>query len=76
MDDITVKSVAEALELMSEKGLVIRYKDSKGWELIQIADWWDWQTGLIYRAPSHYEAPKEWEGRVTPRGGDGKFAKE
>jgi hypothetical protein len=76
MDEVTVQDVAEALELMSDNGLIIRYKDSKERELIQIKDWWDWQTGLRYRAPSHYEAPKDWEDRVTPRGDDGKFAKE
>lgn len=75
LDEITVEDVAEALDLMEEQELIIRYEDSKGRSLIQITDWWDWQTGLRYRAASHYEAPPNWEDRVTPRDDDGKFAR-
>jgi len=76
IDEISVEDVAEILDLMAEQKLIIRYEDSKGRLLIQIADWWDWQTGLKYKAPSHYEPPKGWEDRVTPRDDNGKFSQE
>ena len=76
LDEITVEDVAESLGLMNEQTLIIRYDDSKGRPLIQIADWWDWQTGLKYKAPSHYEPPKGWEDRVTHRDDNGKFSQE
>ena len=76
IDDITKEDVAEALELMAEQDLIIRYRDDKGRELIQISDWWSWQTGMKYFAPSHYQAPPEWNDRITPRDGKGQFTKE
>lgn len=75
IDEITAEDVAEALELMERERLIIRYEDDAGRPLIQIVDWWEWQTGLRYKAPSHYQAPKGWEDRVTPRE-NGRFAKE
>lgn len=76
IEEITVEDVTQALELMGEQKLIISYADSNGRPLIQILDWWQWQTGLKYKSASHYEAPEGWEDRVTPRDGDGKFAKE
>jgi len=76
IDEITVEGVEQALGLMVENKLIIFYEDSKGRALIQVADWWDWQTGLRYKAASHYEAPEGWKDKVTPREGDGKFTKE
>ena len=75
IDEIIVEDVTEALELMKDQRLIICYEDSKGRLLIQIVDWWDWQTGLRYRGASHYEAPPNWEDRVTSRDDSGKFAK-
>ena len=75
LDEVTVEDVTEALELMEGQKLIIRYEDSKGRSLIQITDWWDWQSALRYRGASHYEAPPSWEDRVTTRGDSGKFAK-
>lgn len=75
IDEIIVEDVTEALELMKDQRLIICYEDSKGRLLIQIVDWWDWQTGLRYRGASHYEAPPNWEDRVTSRDDGGKFAK-
>jgi hypothetical protein len=76
ISEITIEDVSGALQLMEEQKLIILYEDKKGRSLIQVTDWWDWQTGLRYRAESHYEAPEGWEDKVTPRDGDGKFAKE
>ena len=75
IDDITRADITELLELMEDQNLIIKYEDSKGRSLIQIADWWDWQTGLKYKAASHYEAPKDWQDNVTQRE-KGKFSKE
>ncbi len=76
MDEITVEDMSETLELMEVQKLIICYTDSKERSLIQIADWWDWQTGLKYKAPSHYEPPSDWEDKVTPRDDNGKFSQE
>jgi hypothetical protein len=76
LDDFTIEDVAQLLQLMEKEKLVILYEDNKGRSLIQIVDWWEWQTGLKYRAPSHYQAPKGWEDRITTRDDNGRFAKE
>jgi len=76
IDEIAVEDVEQALHLMEAERLIIPYMDSKGRSLIQITDWWDWQTGLRYKSASHYEAPEGWKDRITPREGDGKFARE
>ena len=76
IEEITVEDVAQALELMGEQKLIILYEDSNGRPLIQIADWWQWQTKLKYKAASHYEAPEGWIDRVTQRDDNGKFTKE
>jgi len=75
LDEITVEDVTGVLKLMEDQRLIIRYEDSKGRPLIQIVDWWDWQSALRYRGASHYEAPPKWEDRVTSRDDSGKFAK-
>ena len=76
IDEITVVDVQQALIQMVEKKLIIGYEDSKGRTLIQVADWWDWQTKLKYIASSHYQPPDGWVGKVTPRDGGGKFTRE
>jgi hypothetical protein len=76
IDEITTEDVEEALELMEQQRLIQRYKDDTGRPLIQVVDWWGWQTGLKYKAPSHYQSPKGWEDRITPRDEAGKFTKE
>lgn len=75
IDEISTEDIEEALELMEEQRLIKRYNDGSGRPLIQVLDWWEWQTGLRYKAPSHYQAPEDWEDRVTPRE-NGRFAKE
>jgi hypothetical protein len=76
IDTISEEDVAEVLDKMGECKLIIQYADSKGRPLIQVADWWDWQTGLRYKSASHYEAPKGWTDRVTQRDEEGRFIKE
>jgi hypothetical protein len=76
LDDLTVADVAQLLQLMEEEKLIILYEDKKGRPLIQVTDWWDWQTGLRYRAASHYQAPEGWEDKITTRDDNGRFAKE
>lgn len=75
IDEITVEDVASALQLMQDQKLIILYKDKKGRALIQIADWWDWQTGLQFKSPSHYEPPKGWGDQLTQRDSEGRFTK-
>ena len=75
IDEITVEDIEEALKLMVEQKLILWYRDSKSRQLIQVVDWWDWQTGLKYKASSHYEPPPSWQDKVTKRE-KGKFSKE
>ena len=76
IDEVTVEDVEKALELMEQQKLVKRYEDDTGRPLLQVLDWWEWQTGLKYKAPSHYQPPNGWEDRITPRDEAGKFARE
>ena len=76
VDEITVVDVEKSLELMNTENLVILYEDRKGRPLIQVKDWWEWQTGIRYKTASHYEAPDDWEDRITPRDDSGRFSKE
>lgn len=68
-----LKDIEESLELMECNYLIQRYYDSKGRSLIQILDWWQWQSGLKYRAPSRYEPPPNWHDVITPRDSLGRF---
>lgn len=76
IDEITVKDINEALDVMRERKLIILYNDSRERLLLQVADLWEWQTGLRYKSESHYEPPKGWEDKITPRGDKGRFTKE
>ncbi|MFC2012647.1 hypothetical protein ACFLVU_05910 [Chloroflexota bacterium] len=76
IEEITVEDIGDILHMMKEHKLVLLYNDSKGRLLLQIADWWEYQTGLKYKSPSHYEAPPRWQDKLTPRSEDGKFTKE
>ena len=40
IEEITTGDVNEALELMENQNLVIRYTDDSGRPLIQVIDWW------------------------------------
>ena len=74
--EISEEDIVVALDKMVEKNLAILYNDEKGRQLIQIADWWDWQTGLKYWPPSHYQAPSGWIDKVTTRDERGRFDKQ
>lgn len=76
MHEIDLDDIAEALRLMEQQKLIILYEDDTGRPLIQVVDWWQWQTGLRYKAESHYQPPKDWEDKVTRRNDEGKFVKE
>ena len=76
IEEIKILDVEEALKLMEEQKLIRCYQDSNDRSLIQILDWWQWQTGLKYKAPSHYEAPEGWEDKQTQRDESGKFKTE
>jgi hypothetical protein len=75
IDEITVENIKEALALMVKRKLIIWYPDSKDRQLIQIVDWWYWQTGLRYKSSSHYEPPPDWQDTVTQRA-KGRFSRE
>jgi hypothetical protein len=77
VDEITVEGVEMALQAMAAGGLIIRY-DAGGRQLIQIADWWEFQSGLRYRNPSRYLPPENWTDDIKPpperqRDGMGRF---
>jgi hypothetical protein len=74
--EINVEDINEALRLMDEQKLIKLYEDDTGRPLIQVVDWWEWQTGLRYKAKSHYQSPEGWEDKVTQRNNEGKFVEE
>jgi hypothetical protein len=76
LDEITLEDITLALERMGEQKLIISYTDDKKRPLIQVADWWDFQTGLRYKSASHYQAPDGWEDKITPRDEMGRFAED
>jgi hypothetical protein len=76
IEGITTEDIAEALGLMEEQDLIIKYKDEKGRELVQVSDWWEWQTGLQYKSPSRYQPPPNWKDKVTPRDDSGRFTRD
>ena len=76
IDEITAEDVKEALEQMEQQRLIQRYEDDNGRPLIQVLDWWEWQTGLKYKPASHYQPPDGWVDKVTNRDESGKFTKE
>ena len=76
LDEITIDDITLALEQMVEQNLIISYTDNRKHRLIQVVDWWDWQTGLKYRASSHYQPPDGWEDRLTPRDEMGRFSED
>ena len=76
MEEIGISEIEDSIEMMEEQKLVIKYTDSKQRTLIQIADWWDWQRGLKYKAPSRFEPPPGWQDHVTSRDENGRFITE
>ena len=76
IEEITLDDVKESLIVMEKQNLIKCYKDGNSRTLIQVLDWWQWQTGLRYKTPSHYEAPEGWEDKLTSRDESGKFSSE
>ena len=76
IDEISVEDVESALKDMVKQDLIICYEDDLDRPLIQISDWWEWQTGLKHRSPSHFQAPPGWIDKVTTRDEGEKFAKQ
>ena len=75
VDDISKDDILESLDKMAQQRLIINYFDN-GKSLIQIADWWEYQTKLQYKSPSRYPPPEGWEDRETPRDELGRFVSE
>ena len=76
IEDINLDDIIESFEKMAQQKLIINYFDDKGKPLIQIADWWEYQTKLLYKSPSRYQAPEGWEDQLTPRDELGRFVRE
>lgn len=60
IDEISNQDVEQALEAMEHGKVITRYAD----HLIQISDWWEFQSGLTYKNPSRYPAPEGWKDKV------------
>jgi hypothetical protein len=78
LDDISVEDVEKALEDMkkAKPPLILQYSDDRYGELIQIADWWEFQNGLRFRNPSRHPPPEGWRDDVRQppaRDTEGKF---
>ena len=76
IDDINTDDIIESLEKMAQQKLIINYFDDNGKPLIQITDWWEYQTKLLYKSPSRYQAPEGWRDQLTPRDENGRFVRE
>ena len=76
IEGISLEDINAVLNLMEGQKLIKCYKDSKGSLLIQVLDWWQWQTSLKYKTASHYEAPDGGEDKLTKRDESGRFTSE
>jgi len=63
VDEITIDDVEKALGQMEKAKLIECYADGET-QLIQILDWWEFQSGLRVRHESRYAAPNGWKDRV------------
>ncbi len=63
IEEITIEDVETALGAMEEAGLIIRYADGKT-QLVQIKDWWEFQSGLRVKYESRYPAPEGWDDQI------------
>ena len=63
VDEITIKDVEKALKGMEDAKLIKCYGDVKP-HLIQILDWWEFQSGLRIRYESRYPAPEGWKDKI------------
>ena len=44
LSEITLDDIVESIEKMAEQDLIILYQDDKGRHIIQVTDWWEYQT--------------------------------
>jgi len=72
LDELGDEEVNELLSAMDLAGLIYRYPAGKR-ALIQVLDWWEFNRGLRFTAPSRYPAPPNWRDRVTGRDEAGRF---
>jgi hypothetical protein len=63
IEEIAIGDVETALKQMEKSKLIERYADGNT-QLIQILDWWEFQSGLRVRYESRYPAPEGWEDKV------------
>lgn len=75
LDEITTEDIEWALAGMEDEGLAIKYEDpDTGRALIQVADWWEYNSGLRIIKASKYPPPPMWKDRpATARDELGKF---
>lgn len=74
--EITVEDCDKALLGMRREGLIRLYPDPHtGRELVQVTDWWEYNKGLRFAAPSKHPPPDDWEDRVTGRDEMGRFSR-
>ena len=75
IEEINLMDITKAFRIMEDNKLVFWYKDDDERQIIQVNDWWTWQTGLRYKSASRYKSPEGWEDIVTPRNDEGRFIK-
>ena len=75
MTEINEEDVERALQTMWRERLVILYPDpNTGRDLIQVADWWEYNSGLRIIRASRYSPPPSWKDRpATARDEMGRF---
>ena len=63
IDEVTAGDVEKALKDMDKAKLIKRYAEGNT-QLIQILDWWEFQSGLRVRYESRYPAPEGWTDKI------------
>ena len=73
LEDITAEEVHGSLLKMADENLIYYYQDKKGRQLIQVVDWWEYQSKLKHMSASLYEAPDGWLDKLPQRDEQGRF---
>lgn len=66
IEGVSTEDVETALLAMACERLIVRYR-SWGKPLVQVVDWWAYNSRLVYKNPSYLPAPNGWRDRVTAR---------
>jgi len=66
-DELTPDKIGELLSELEQAELIIQYSNSSK-RYIQIAQWWDYQSGMRHIYPSRYPPPDGWQDRVKGAG--------